>query len=275
MVPQQRVPLAMAILVVAAESFELQPFAASLENLRKLKWPLDYAFEGVRAGTRMILVANGAGPNLAAKAVDIAFRAVTVSGLSASKIDAVFSVGLCGALVPSLEVNGIVVGTQVVDPEGRTFPCAEIVSALPFVRGDVLSQDRIANTAEEKQQLGNHSAVAVEMEAAGVAAKAEKAGLPFACIKVVSDNAAESFPFDLNEMRSIEGRIARGKIGLYVLTHPTLLPKLLELKRRSGCAARTLGDFLVSCTISSEAGETFDSGEPIDGGPVAGGSADV
>jgi nucleoside phosphorylase len=265
----------MAILVVAAESFELQPFAASLENLRKLKWPLDYAFEGVRAGTRMILVANGAGPKLAAKAVDIAFRAVTVSGLSASKIDAVFSVGLCGALVANLEVNGIVVGSQVVDPvQGQTFSCAEVVSTLPFARGLIISQDRIANTAEEKQRLGIHSAVAVEMEAAGVAAKAEKAGLPFACIKVVSDNAAESFPFDLNEMRTIEGRIARGKIGLYVLTHPTLLPKLLELKRRSGCAARTLGDFLVSCKISSEAGETFDSGEPIDGGSVAGGSAD-
>ena len=255
----------MAILVVAAESFELQPFAASLENLRKLKWPLDYAFEGVRAGVRMILVANGAGPKLAAKAVDIAFRAVTVSGLSASKIDAVLSVGLCGALAPNLEVNGIVVGSQVVDPaQNRTFSCAEIVSSLPFVRGIVLSQDRIANTAEEKQQLESHNAVAVEMEAAGVAAKAEKAGLPFACIKVVSDNAAESFPFDLNEMRTIEGRIARGKIGLYVLTHPTLLPKLLELKRRSGCAARTLGDFLVSCTISSEAGEAIDSGASAD-----------
>jgi hypothetical protein len=80
----------------------------------------------------------------------------------------------------------------------------------------------------------------------------------------VSDQVGESFPFDLNELRTTEGRIARGKIGMYVLTHPTLLPKLLELKRRSSRAARTLGDFLVSCTISSEAGETFHAGESVD-----------
>lgn len=255
----------MAILVVAAESFELQPFAASLENLRKLKWPLDYAFEGVLRGVRMILVAHGAGPKLAAKAVDVAFRAVTVSGLSASKIHAVLSVGLCGALTPNLVVNEIVVGSKVHDHAGnRSFDCAEIVSTLPFVSGTVLSQDSIANTADDKEKLGSDGASVVEMEAAGVAAKAEQAGLPFACIKVVSDNVGESFPFNLNEMRTTEGRIARGKIGMYVLTHPTLLPKLLELKRRSDRAARTLGDFLVSCTISSEAGETFHAGEPAD-----------
>lgn len=255
----------MAILVVAAESFELQPFAASLENLRKLKWPLDYAFEGVLHGVRMILVAHGAGPKLAAKAVDIAFRAVTVSGLSASKIHAVLSVGLCGALTPSLAVNEIVVGSQVIENAGnRSFGCAEIISALPFTSGTVLSQDRIANTAAEKEKLGSAGAIAVEMEAAGVAAKAEQAELPFACIKVVSDSVGESFPFNLNEMRTTEGRIARGKIGTYVLTHPMLLPSLLELKRRSSRAARTLGDFLVSCTISSEAGETIHAGEPAD-----------
>ncbi len=264
LVPLQWVPLTMAILVVAAESFELQPFAASLENLRKLKWPLDYAFEGVLRGVRMILVAHGAGPKLAAKAVDVAFRAVTVSGLSASKIHAVLSVGLCGALTPDLDVNDIVVGSQVIENAGnRSFSVLKSFPAALYLR-TVLSQDSIANTAAEKDKLGSAGAIAVEMEAAGVAAKAEKAGLPFACIKVVSDNVGESFPFNLNEMRTTEGRIARGKIGMYVLTHPTLLPKLLELKRRSGRAARTLGDFLVSCTISSEAGETFHSGEPAD-----------
>ena len=243
----------MAILFVAAEDFELQPFAESLENLRKLNWPLGYAFEGVLHGVRMILVANGAGPKLAAKAAEIASRAVTGSGLSSSRIDAIASVGFCGALRSELDVNGIVIGSQLLDlAQNRTFPCAAVTSNLPFVSGSILSQNRIANNAAEKQQLSVHGTMAVEMEAAGVAAYAEKAGLPFVCIKVVSDGVNESFPFDLNEMRTTEGRIARGKIGLYVLKHPTLLPKLLELKRRSDRAARTLGDFLVSFTISSE-----------------------
>jgi len=248
----------MAILFVAAEAFELQPFAGSLENLRKLKWPLGYAFEGVLHGVRMILVANGPGPKLAAQAAAIACRAVSGGGLSSSKIEAIASVGFCGALQPDLDVNATIVGSQVFDlAQTRTFACVPVSSGLPFISGQILSQNRIANSAAEKQQLSSHGTIAVEMEAAGVAAYAEKAELPFACIKVVSDRADESFPFDLNEMRTIEGRIARGKIGLYVLKHPMLLPKLLQLKRRSDYAARTLGDFLVSCSISSKAGETI------------------
>jgi hypothetical protein len=53
-------------------------------------------------------------------------------------------------------------------------------------------------------------------------------------------------------MRSDEGRIARGKIGLYALTHPVAIPGLFRLKRRADDAASALGEFLVNCRISSE-----------------------
>lgn len=249
----------MALLYVAAEAFELQPFAASLENLRRLKWPLAYAFEGALNGHRAILIANGAGPRLARKAAETAFRAVTGTGLSSSRIEAIASVGFCGALDPKLKVNEIVAGSEILDSAtGQTFPCAGVSSTRSFTTGVLLSQDRIANDAGEKRQLFSRGAIAVEMEAAAVASYAQRVGLPFMCIKVVSDDAEESFPFDLNEMRTSEGRIARGKIGLYVLKHPALLPKLLHLKRRSDHVARTLGDFLVSCTISSESGGSLD-----------------
>ncbi len=60
--------------------------------------------------------------------------------------------------------------------------------------GVVLSQDRIAGNLEEKQELfAKTGARAVEMEAAGVAARSKRAGLPFHCIKVISDGATESF----------------------------------------------------------------------------------
>ncbi len=249
----------MAILFVAAEAFELQPFAESLENIRKLNWPLGYAHEGVLNGVRMILVADGAGPKLAAQAAEIACRAVAGKGLSSSRVEAIASVGLCGALQPKLKVNDIVIGSHLVAPaQGQAFACAAVSSVHPFVSGSILSQDRIAHSAIEKQQLFLQGTIAVEMEAAGVAAYAKKAGLPFACIKVVSDSAEESFAFDLNELRTTEGRIARGKIGLYVLRHPMLLPNLLQLKRRSDRVARTLGDFLVSCTINAETRGTPD-----------------
>jgi hypothetical protein len=88
------------------------------------------------------------------------------------------------------------------------------------------------------------------MEAAAVAAHTKRARLPFACIKVISDRAEESFEFDLNEMRNREGRIARGKIGVYALKHPNKIAGLMRLKRRAQGAAQALGEFLVSCRVS-------------------------
>jgi hypothetical protein len=126
----------------------------------------------------------------------------------------------------------------------------------------VLSQDRLANNSAEKQQLLNTTgACAVEMESSGVAARAKRAGLPFCCIKVISDVASESFALDLNQMRTSEGRVARGKIIVHALVRPNLVPGLLRLKRRTEEAARVLGDFLVSCRIGSDITNSNSVGE--------------
>ena len=242
----------MALLYVASEASELKPFAAMLTGLRKIKWPVDYAFEGILEGRRVMLAANGAGPKLAARAVEVAIRAVTVAELSSSKLEAVISTGYCGALAPSLRESQIFVAAQVLDiAQNQAFDCAPVTSDAEFVSGLLLSQDRIALDPAEKERLLAHQALAVDMEAAGVAARTKAAGLPFFCIKVVSDRADEAFQLDFNRLRTPEGRIARGKIGLHAVTHPLLIPELFRLRRRTQDAARALGDFLVSCRINT------------------------
>jgi adenosylhomocysteine nucleosidase len=247
----------MAILYVAAEAAELKPFANYLTGLRPLKWPLDYAQEGILDGRRILLAANGAGPKLAAQAVEIAMRAVSAADLGSSHLEAVFSVGFCGALDPSLRENQIIVASAVVEAGGsESFPCTAIQDAPEIVSGAILSQDRIAGTAAEKEILYRQTgALAVEMEAAGVARRTKRADLPFGCIKVVSDRADETFGFDLNAMRSKDGHIARGKIILGAMRRPLLVPELLRLRGRSGKAAQVLGDFLVSCRIFAGSGD--------------------
>ena len=241
----------MALLYVASEASELKPVAAMLTGLRKLRWPVDYAFEGILEGRRIMLAANGAGPKLAARAVETAIRAVMVAELSSSRLEAVISTGYCGALDPNLRECQIVVATRVLDCASKeSFDCAAVASDAVFASGLVVSQDRVAMNAAEKQQLCEHEALAVDMESAGVAARAKAAGLPFLCIKVVSDRADEGFRLDFNRMRSSEGRMARGKIGLHAVTHPKLLPELLRLRRRTGDAAKALGNFLVGCRIN-------------------------
>jgi adenosylhomocysteine nucleosidase len=240
----------MAILYVAAESAELKPFAALLTGLRKLKWPLDYAWEGIWESRRILLAANGAGPKLAADAVETAIRAAMVAELSSSRLEVVVSTGFCGGLDPELRESQIVVATRVLCPgTGETYDCARVTAPGEFVSGLVLSQDRIANGSSEKQRLFSEGAIAVDMEAAGVAARANRAGLPFCCIKVVTDRADESFPFDLNRFRSPEGRIGRGKIVVHALTHPQVISDLARLKRRTENAAKSLGNFLVGSRV--------------------------
>lgn len=243
----------MAILYVASEASELRPFAALLTGLRKLKWPLDYAFEGILEGRRVMLAANGAGPRLAAQAVEVAIRAVKGAELSASKLEAVVSTGYCGALDPTLAEGEIVVATKVLDlSQDETLDCAPIATESACSHGVIASQDRIARDTAEKARLQTRGALAIEMEAAGVAGRAKRAGLPFCCIKAVSDRADESFGLDLNKMRTTEGRMARGKIGIYAIAHPTVIPELVHLRQRARGAARALGDFLVSCRINPE-----------------------
>jgi adenosylhomocysteine nucleosidase len=240
----------MAILYVASEALELEPLANLLTGLRKLKWPIDYAFEGIWEGRRVMLAANGAGPRLAVRAVETAIRAVSAAELSASRLEAVVATGLCGGLDPNLRENDIVVGTEVLDAaKNERYPCAPVTADGHFTSGLVLTQDRVAIAAGEKAQLAQTGAIAVDMESAAIAAHAKRARLPFACIKAVSDRADEPLVIDFNQMRDPEGRIARGKIGLYALTHPNKIAGLFALRRRANEAAKLLGDFLVGSRI--------------------------
>src|SRR5690349_1778666 len=176
-------PIPMAILYVAAEAAELKPFANLLTGLRKLKWPIDYAFEGIWEGRRLLLAANGAGPRLAAQAVEVAVRAVTVAELSSSRLEAIVSTGFCGALDPALRESQIVVATEVADAgTNELYPCATLRDCGDAASGPLVSQNRIATNVAEKQQLRTRGAIAVDMEAGGVAARTKRAGLPFYCI---------------------------------------------------------------------------------------------
>jgi adenosylhomocysteine nucleosidase len=151
----------------------------------------------------------------------------------------IVSVGFCGALDPSLEIGDIVVAGE------------EIKSSRPFVRGEILSSDRVAVTAAEKRALRERTGgIAVEMESAAAAAKAREWGVPFRCIKVVSDAAQENMPLDFNLYRDATGRFSRGRIALAALRHPfTAVPGLLRLDRNCRKAAEKLGEFLADCQL--------------------------
>jgi adenosylhomocysteine nucleosidase len=225
----------------------------------KLDWPVDFARRVWLNGKAVVLVANGPGPKLAGEAVEIAKGHEELSGL--------VSTGFCGALDPALKALDIFVANQILSQPNSKLPIAvhvgqAILPAAGIPAGldhagskaggrqeclphKLLSLDRVVSTVAEKRELyATSGACAIEMEAAGVAEKAKEYDLPFYCIRVVTDTAAESFPLDFNRMRDASGRFSRTKIIAAALRRPRVFPKLIELNKRCKLASEALGDFI-------------------------------
>jgi len=121
-------------------------------------------------------------------------------------------------------------------------------SGSAFFTGPLISQDRVACSVEEKRALHQTGAAAVEMEAAAVQQVARDAGLPFYCVRVVSDTASETLALDFNRMRDEVGRFSRSRIVVAALRNPLqLFPQLMRLDRNCKSASNALGDFLAHC----------------------------
>ena len=91
-------------------------------------------------------------------------------------------------------------------------------------------------------------AIAVEMEAAAVARQAQALGVPFYCVKAVSDVADESLSIDFNAALRQDGHFDTISILGAVLRHPLAgVPELFRLRNRSVRAANSLGDFFADC----------------------------
>jgi uridine phosphorylase len=116
--------------------------------------------------------------------------------------------------------------------------------------GTLVSMDRVAQTTEEKRDLCSAGAQAVEMEAAGVLSRVREWGMPFYCIRSVTDLANESFHIDFNAVRTPDGRFSTPRILAAAIASPiTVAPELMELKRRCATAAHSLGEFIADCNF--------------------------
>jgi len=223
--------------LVAAEAREFAGLMHNVERSERLSWPVQFARRVEYGGNVVVLVAHGPGPELAAEAVRVAAER--------ERITTVVSTGFCGGLDPALASSDIFVAREVmglgpalvpVHPNGR------------FAVGALISSDRVVVTAKEKAELRDTGGDAVEMEAAGVAKAAERLSLPFYCVRVVTDTAAESLPLDFNRMRDREGRFSRIRIIAAGLRSPGIIfPKLMKFNESCKSASSALGEFLANC----------------------------
>jgi adenosylhomocysteine nucleosidase len=225
----------MKLLFVAADPMEFRGLLARAENVQPYPLATDFSRSARIGSHEALLVANGAGWARAGAAVKAA---------GAFAPDAVVSTGFCGALDDSLEIAGIVAGTEI-SGGGRTYACVPLEAPH---RGVVASIDHVAQTADEKRKLRQAGALAVEMEAAAVAAGAQQHGIPFYCIRSVTDLACENLNNDFTGALRSDGHFDTMFILRGALRRPTVrVPELLRLRSRCIRAAQALGDFIVGC----------------------------
>lgn len=234
------------LLFVAADPRECAGWVSHWEGVQPVSLPVNWARTGRWKGHDVMAIASGAG-------ADRAFAAVIV----APRPTAVCNIGFCGALDESLRVGDIVVAVEVRDQTGiRTQTYETLVPGISQTRtvssGAVVSIHHIARTAAEKRNLRATGASIVEMEAAGAARAAEDLGLPFYCIRAVSDLAGEDFENDFEAALGPDGRFSTVRLLKGALASPQKrFGELIRLQQRTVLASKNLGDFLADCTFET------------------------
>lgn len=232
------------MLFVAAEAREFTGLLKFCRSVKKLDLPVDWVCSAELNGRKVVLAANGAGPKLAAAALEAA-RLAAPGG----SVEAVVSTGFCGGLDPSMKIGDIFVA-NCIQTGGELVDVRVPRSGRNHTTGTLVSMDRVAQTIEEKRDLRNSGAAAVEMEAAGVLPQVREWGVPFYCIRSVTDLANESFRIDFNAVRDSGGRFTTPRILAAAVRRPfTVGPELIELRNRCVIAARSLGEFIADCSF--------------------------
>ena len=229
----------MRLLFVASDAMEFRGMLTFTQNRQETSARVDWARSGGMNGHAVLLAANGAGWRRAAAAVD--------AGCETFRPDAVVSTGFCGALDPQLGIADALVA-NCITARGRRFSALPVRGGTASRVGVVCTIDHVARTAEEKRILRAQGASAVEMEAAGVASRAEALGLPFYCVRAVTDLAGEDMANDFNKALRPDGHFGTMRIFSHALRHPVArVPELIRLRHHCERAARTLGEFFADC----------------------------
>ncbi len=241
----------MKLLFIASDPMEFRGLLAHATAVREAQVAARWSRLATLGSDEVLLVANGAGPDRAAAATD--------AGMKTFEAAAIVNTGFCGALSPELGIADLVSATSVETAVGRghALPIWPSGTQAGFDQGgprhftgSIRSIPYVAQTAEEKRNLAINGAIAVEMEAAGIAARAASHGLPLYCIRAVTDLAGETLANDFNKALRLDGQFDTILILKGSLLHPMVrLPELFRLRKRCVRAAHVLGDFFAYSRI--------------------------
>ena len=167
------------------------------------------------------------------------------------------SAGYSGALNEDLKAGQLVIGESAfsaahagnaVYRSDVSLLKAALESCGDCASGGLVTVPRTLVTDEEKRKAAlspgpSHSPLAADMESAGCARAAHEDGVPFIAIRAITDTFDEDMPVDFNPFIK-DGRLCYPRLILHVLTHPWVIPGLMQLGRNSRLAAERLGEMV-------------------------------
>ena len=158
----------------------------------------------------------------------------------------VISIGIAGALDPSLQVADCLVAREVISEGARHAAdeawTAAILAALAGARhADFYGSEVIVMEGAEKRRLREGTgALAVDMESHVAARVAAEHGLPFAAVRVVSDTTHHDLPPAFLNCMKPDGGINYAAITGSILKDPGQLPALMRTAREVEAAFKAL-----------------------------------
>jgi nucleoside phosphorylase len=210
------------LLIVAALQEELKVALSHFRNTKKFRNGGVEYWRATRNRRKVHFLKTGVGPKRAAANLQRALKVIEISEI--------LVVGYAGALDPRLKLGTLVVVDKALacsfePPESavecikldRTFDLAPGDSLLrkaqsvplPVICGRTITTAHVWGNPEHKSILfGKFGASIVDMETAALADIAETNGIPLLCLRVVSDEAGDSFlePFSYNPSAGIPKR---------------------------------------------------------------------
>jgi adenosylhomocysteine nucleosidase len=218
------------IAIIAAMPGELKPLTRGWQHERSNGVDLWYFNNG-----EWIAACAGAGVAAATRA----FAEIEKLG----PIDKVISTGWAGALREELVPGEAYDVSTVIDTRtGERF-----IAAGPPNDCWLVTSPRVADATDKKRLASTYEAALVDMEAAGVARLARMRGIPFYCIKGISDGYIDQLP-DFNRFISPNGQFKLVRFMVFALLRPWYWHALMRMGENSRKAARNIAqsvlDFL-------------------------------
>jgi adenosylhomocysteine nucleosidase len=108
----------------------------------------------------------------------------------------------------------------------------------------LVTSPKVADAHEKFRLAETYSAALVDMEASAIARLAQMRGIPFYCIKGISDGYSDQLP-DFNRFISKDGRFQLARFVFFALLRPWYWRRLIRMGENSRKASRAIAESLL------------------------------